>query len=85
MNGVYVKLLVNDNSEFVLVFDKWDGCYDLIGEYDDELFFIFIVNVFIGKVIKVDFDGGVKVMEIVIESIFDILLSVLLLGEKFFV
>ena len=83
-NGVYAKSLVNDNSELVPVFDKWDGRYDLIGEHDDELFFTSTANAPTGKVIKVDFDGGVKATETVIESTSDTLSSVSLLGEKLF-
>ncbi|MEE3223437.1 MAG: prolyl oligopeptidase family serine peptidase [Pseudomonadota bacterium] len=83
-NGVYAKSLVNDNSELVPVFDKWDGRYDLIGEHDDELFFTSTANAPRGKVIKVDFDGGVKATETVIESTSDTLSSVSLLGEKLF-
>ena len=83
-NGVYAKSLVNDNSELVPVFDKWDGRYDLIGEHDDELFFTSTANAPTGKVIKVDFDGGVKETETVIESTSDTLSSVSLLGEKLF-
>ena len=83
-NGVYAKSLVNDNSELVPVFDKWDGRYDLIGEHDDELFFTSTANAPTGKVIKVDFDGGVKATETVIESASDTLSSVSLLGEKLF-
>ena len=83
-NGVYAKSLVNDNSELVPVFDKWDGRYDLIGEHDDELFFTSTANAPTGKVIKVDFDGGVKAMETVIESTSATLSSVSLLGEKLF-
>ena len=83
-NGVYAKSLVNDNSELVPVFDKWDGRYDLIGEHDDELFFTCTANAPTGKVIKVDFDGGVKATETVIESTSDTLSSVSLLGEKLF-
>ncbi len=83
-NGVYAKSLVNDDSELVSVFDKWDGRYDLIGEHDDELFFTSTANAPTGKVIKVDFDGGVKAMETVIESTSDTLSSVSLLGEKLF-
>lgn len=83
-NGVYAKSLVNDNSELVPVFDKWDGRYDLIGEHDDELFFTSTANDPTGKVIKVDFDGGVKATETVIESTSDTLSSVSLLGEKLF-
>ncbi|MFZ8142456.1 prolyl oligopeptidase family serine peptidase [Alteromonas macleodii] len=83
-NGVYAKSLVNDNSELVPVFDKWDGRYDLIGKHDDELFFTSTANAPTGKVIKVDFDGGVKATETVIESTSDTLSSVSLLGEKLF-
>ena len=83
-NGVYAKSLVNDNSELVPVFDKWDGRYDLIGEHDDELFFTSTANAPTGKVIKVDFDGGVKATETVIESTSDTLSGVSLLGEKLF-
>ena len=83
-NGVYAKSLVNDNSELVPVFDKWDGRYDLIGEHDDELFFTSTANAPTGKVIRVDFDGGVKATETVIESTSDTLSSVSLLGEKLF-
>ncbi|MGE6419769.1 prolyl oligopeptidase family serine peptidase [Alteromonas macleodii] len=83
-NGVYAKSLVNDNSELVPVFDKWDGRYDLIGEHDDELFFTSTANAPTGKVIKVDFNGGVKETETVIESTSDTLSSVSLLGEKLF-
>ena len=83
-NGVYAKSLVNDDSELVSVFDKWDGRYDLIGEHDDELFFTSTANAPTGKVIKVDFDGGVKATETVIESTSDTLSSVSLLGEKLF-
>lgn len=83
-NGVYAKSLVNDNSELVPVFDKWDGRYDLIGEHDDELFFTSTANAPTGKVIKVDLDGGVKATETVIESTSDTLSSVSLLGEKLF-
>ena len=83
-NGVYAKSLVNDNSELVPVFDKWDGRYDLIGEHDDELFFTSTANAPTGKVIKVDFDGGVKATETVIESTSDTLSSVSLLGQKLF-
>ena len=83
-NGVYAKSLVNDNSELVPVFDKWDGRYDLIGEHDDELFFTSTANAPRGKVIKVDFDGGVKATETVIESTSDTLSGVSLLGEKLF-
>jgi len=83
-NGVYAKSLVNDNSELVPVFDKWDGRYDLIGEHDDELFFTSTANAPTGKVIKVDFDDGVKATETVIESTSDTLSSVSLLGEKLF-
>ncbi|WP_080752415.1 prolyl oligopeptidase family serine peptidase [Alteromonas macleodii] len=83
-NGVYAKSLVNDNSELVPVFDKWDGRYDLIGEHDNELFFTSTANAPTGKVIKVDFDGGVKATETVIESTSDTLSSVSLLGEKLF-
>ncbi|MEC8747939.1 MAG: prolyl oligopeptidase family serine peptidase [Pseudomonadota bacterium] len=83
-NGVYAKSLVNDNSELVPVFDKWDGRYDLIGEHDDELFFTSTANAPRGKVIKVDFAGGVKATETVIESTSDTLSSVSLLGEKLF-
>ncbi|MEC7080775.1 MAG: prolyl oligopeptidase family serine peptidase [Pseudomonadota bacterium] len=83
-NGVYAKSLVNDNSELVPVFDKWDGRYDLIGEHDEELFFTSTANAPRGKVIKVDFDGGVKATETVIESTSDTLSSVSLLGEKLF-
>lgn len=83
-NGVYAKSLVNDNSELVPVFDKWDGRYYLIGEHDDELFFTSTANAPTGKVIKVDFDGGVKATETVIESTSDTLSSVSLLGEKLF-
>lgn len=83
-NGVYAKSLVNDNSELVPVFDKWNGRYDLIGEHDDELFFTSTANAPTGKVIKVDFDGGVKATETVIESTSDTLSSVSLLGEKLF-
>jgi prolyl oligopeptidase len=83
-NCVYAKSLVNDNSELVPVFDKWDGRYDLIGEHDDELFFTSTANAPTGKVIKVDFDGGVKATETVIESTSDTLSSVSLLGEKLF-
>ena len=83
-NGVYAKSLVNDNSELVPVFDKWDGRYDLIGEHDDELFFTSTANAPTGKVIKVDFDGGVIATETVIESTSDTLSSVSLLGEKLF-
>ena len=83
-NGVYAKSLVNDNSELVPVFDKWDGRYDLIGEHDDKLFFTSTANAPTGKVIKVDFDGGVKATETVIESTSDTLSSVSLLGEKLF-
>ena len=83
-NGVYAKSLVKDNSELVPVFDKWDGRYDLIGEHDDELFFTSTANAPTGKVIKVDFDGGVKATETVIESTSDTLSSVSLLGEKLF-
>ena len=83
-NGVYAKSLVNDNSELVPVFDKWDGRYDLIGEHDDELFFTSTANAPRGKVIKVDFDDGVKATETVIESTSDTLSSVSLLGEKLF-
>ncbi|MEC7482372.1 MAG: prolyl oligopeptidase family serine peptidase [Pseudomonadota bacterium] len=83
-NGVYAKSLVNDNSELVPVFDKWDGRYDLIGEHDDELFFTSTANAPTGKVIKVDFAGGVKATETVIESTSDTLSSVSLLGEKLF-
>ncbi|USI26955.1 prolyl oligopeptidase family protein [Alteromonas macleodii] len=83
-NGVYAKSLINDNSELVPVFDKWDGRYDLIGEHDDELFFTSTANAPTGKVIKVDFDGGVKATETVIESTSDTLSSVSLLGEKLF-
>ncbi|AFS37637.1 prolyl oligopeptidase family serine peptidase [Alteromonas macleodii] len=83
-NGVYAKSLVNDDSELVSVFDKWDGRYDLIGEHDDELFFTSTANAPTGKVIKVDFDGGVKETETVIESTSDTLSSVSLLGEKLF-
>lgn len=83
-NGVYAKSLVNDNSELVPVFDKWDGRYDLIGEHDDELFFTSTANAPTGKVIKVDFNGGVKATETVIESTSDTLSSVSLLGEKLF-
>ena len=35
---MFAKSLVNDNSELVPVFDKWDGRYDLIGEHDDSYF-----------------------------------------------
>ena len=83
-NGVYAKSLVNDDSELVSVFDKWDGRYDLIGEHDDELFFTSTANAPTGKVIKVDFDDGVKATETVIESTSDTLSSVSLLGEKLF-
>ncbi|MEC7698914.1 MAG: prolyl oligopeptidase family serine peptidase [Pseudomonadota bacterium] len=83
-NGVYAKSLVNDDSELVSVFDKWDGRYDLIGEHDDELFFTSTANAPTGKVIKVDFDGGVKATETVIESTSDTLSGVSLLGEKLF-
>ncbi|MFD3283818.1 prolyl oligopeptidase family protein [Alteromonas macleodii] len=83
-NGVYAKSLVNDNSELVPVFDKWDGRYDLIDEHDDELLFTSTANAPTGKVIKVDFDGGVKATETVIESTSDTLSSVSLLGEKLF-
>ncbi|CAI4165159.1 Prolyl endopeptidase [Alteromonas macleodii] len=83
-NGVYAKSLENDDSELVSVFDKWDGRYDLIGEHDDELFFTSTANAPTGKVIKVDFDGGVKATETVIESTSDTLSSVSLLGEKLF-
>ena len=83
-NGVYAKSLAKDNSELVPVFDKWDGRYDLIGEHDDELFFTSTANAPTGKVIKVDFDGGVKATETVIESTSDTLSSVSLLGEKLF-
>ncbi len=83
-NGVYAKSLVNDNSELVPVFDKWDGRYDLIGEHDDELFFTSTANAPTGKVIKVDFNGGVKATETVIESTSDTFSSVSLLGEKLF-
>jgi len=83
-NGVYAKSLVNDNSDLVPVFDKWDGRYDLIGEHDDELFFTSTANAPTGKVIKVDFDGGVEATETVIESTSDTLSSVSLLGEKLF-
>lgn len=83
-NGVYAKSLVNDNSELVPVFDKWDGRYDLIGDHDYELFFTSTANAPTGKVIKVDFDGGVKATETVIESTSDTLSSVSLLGEKLF-
>lgn len=83
-NGVYAKSLVNDDSELVSVFDEWDGRYDLIGEHDDELFFTSTANAPTGKVIKVDFDGGVKATETVIESTSDTLSSVSLLGEKLF-
>ena len=83
-NGVYAKSLVNDNSELVPVFDKWDGRYDLIGEHDDELFFTSTANAPTGRVIKVDLDGGVKATETVIESTSDTLSSVSLLGEKLF-
>ncbi len=83
-NGVYAKSLVNDDSELVSVFDKWDGRYDLIGEHDDELFFTSTANAPTGKVIKVDFNGGVKETETVIESTSDTLSSVSLLGEKLF-
>ena len=83
-NGVYAKSLVNDNSELVPVFDKWDGRYDLIGEHDDELFFTSTANAPTGKVFKVDFNGGVKATETVIESTSDTLSSVSLLGEKLF-
>ncbi|MCZ4241947.1 prolyl oligopeptidase [Alteromonas sp. I10] len=83
-NGVYAKSLVNDNSELVPVFDKWDGRYDLIGEHDDELFFTSTANAPTGKVIKVDLDGSVKATETVIESTSDTLSSVSLLGEKLF-
>ncbi|MFD3318930.1 prolyl oligopeptidase family protein [Alteromonas macleodii] len=83
-NGVYAKSLVNDNSELVPVFDKWDGRYDLIGEHDDELFFTSTANAPTGKVIKVDLDGDVKATETVIESTSDTLSSVSLLGEKLF-
>ncbi|MED5487739.1 MAG: prolyl oligopeptidase family serine peptidase [Pseudomonadota bacterium] len=83
-NGVYAKSLENDDSELVSVFDKWDGRYDLIGEHDDELFFTSTANAPRGKVIKVDFDGGVKATETVIESTSDTLSSVSLLGEKLF-
>jgi prolyl oligopeptidase len=83
-NGVYAKSLAKDNSELVPVFDKWDGRYDLIGEHDDELFFTSTANAPTGKVIRVDFDGGVKATETVIESTSDTLSSVSLLGEKLF-
>jgi len=83
-NGVYAKSLAKDNSELVPVFDKWDGRYDLIGEHDDELFFTSTANAPTGKVIKVDFDGGVIATETVIESTSDTLSSVSLLGEKLF-
>lgn len=83
-NGVYAKSLVTENSDLVPVFDKWDGRYDLIGEHDDELFFTSTANAPTGKVIKVDFDGGVKATETVIESTSDTLSSVSLLGEKLF-
>ena len=83
-NGVYAKSLVDETSEIVPVFDKWDGRYDLIGEHDDNLFFTSTANAPTGKVIKVDFDGGVKATENVIESTSDTLSSVSLLGEKLF-
>ena len=83
-NGVYAKSLVTENSDLVPVFDKWDGRYDLIGEHDNELFFTSTANAPTGKVIKVDFDGGVKATETVIESTSDTLSSVSLLGEKLF-
>jgi len=83
-NGVYAKSLVNENSELVPVFDKWDGRYDLIGEHNDTLFFTSTAGAPTGKVIKVSYEGGVKATETVIESTSDTLSSVSLLGEKLF-
>lgn len=83
-NGVYAKSLVNENSELVPVFDKWDGRYDLIGEHNDTLFFTSTAGAPTGKVIKVSYEGGVKATETVIENTSDTLSSVSLLGEKLF-